>query len=756
VSKLEDEFRESPPYEIPHLTRYQVGPDYTTESRIHGDQHYVTVIGGAQCRDKLGFLLTRDGSGQNYDAAYNDGVVERINPIDGQPRPEPETADRTVGYKVPSQLRVAANSRVSASRFTGLMRLAVGCYHAAGKNAPFSFGFGKTHGILKFDVPVGNPAVMTPRYWVIEISSVGVFAAPIVNTGKCCDSWSITKYIPTAEEVAEQPSLEGFQTTLGLNWAFSVGRPGVLKLLSSTEMASAYSSGFPWYSGCGWAFSASGVSAQNVVVSSSSSPLPAHYLCSRFKISFSLQPNGTPAAAVTEEESNKIATFPEFSAVWIPTGSNNWFNSDFLTAFQIANMPFASQDAPVHVYYVGEQEIVTRWILTRSNQPLVLTPCTSNTLVQFLGTQRFCTEVYGSSVFSCQGINNFTIANPANPAIGMGDGGFKVSPDGNVKFGGSHTLTPAHSRVMAGFSSPHISTVFERSSKTVTETTTVQESPISGIYHNELVPPRLIPGEFTENPTNYMLDPSCYYTVNRPTFPFDPILITFCPVIEHYDETYALVYNRGFTGSENSSARTTVVPFLNEREALLHVYRNNQFRTGNDFTQSIVNDGQSYARLYSTRYKVADAASGIFPAGYLSCNYVGPWTAAGGSFFQSQGAFQSSLNPATTFGPNAAAQLNVGPLAVGAPVPSEATAGGFMPTTPLTVFVFGNFASPPAMIVEVASPVFAQHGNLYYDDPELEPTNQFGNAVYQLDSVVVTVGGFSDGATQYLAFVGKA
>jgi hypothetical protein len=754
VSKLEDEYRESPPYEVPHLTRYQVGQDYTTESRIHGDQHYVTVIGGAECTDKRGFLLTR--TGPNYDAAYNDGVVERINPIDGQPRPEPDPADRTKGYKVPAQLRVAASSRLSASRFSGLMRLAVGCYHAAGKDAPFSYTFAKTHGILRLDVPVGNPAVLTPRYWVIEISQSGVFAAPIENTGKCCDSWSITRYTPTADEIAEQPSLEGFKTTLSLSWAFSVGKPRVLQLMSSGDVSTAYASGSPWYADCGWAFSASGVSAQNVVVSESSTPLPAHYLCSRFKFSFSLDINDNPVAQLTTLDLQQVATFPEFSAVWAPTGSNNWVNSSFLTAAQINSMPFASQNAPVHVYYEGEDEIVTRWILTRSNLPVTLGPCNQNFRVSFLGTPSMCRQFFGEAEFSCQGINSYLLPDPVNPALSVGASGFSVTPDGHLEYGGTFEDTGAFTRVTAGFTSPKISTVFERSSKTVTRKTTVQEAAVDGIYDNGAGVFNI--GAFTEGPTLYSLDPSCFYTVPRPTPPFDPVLVTICPVVEHRFETAAIVYNTGFTGTELFSARTTIVQFLNEREALLHVYRNNTFQSGTDFSEPISGGGatQSYAALKETRSKVADAASGIFPAGYLSCNYNGPWSSADDGFLQSQNLFVPFSNAATHFSPHAAALLNVGPVSAAMVVPSEAVQGGFMPSTPLTVFVFGFLASPPAAIVEVASPVFAQHGNLYYDDSTLEPPNQFSNAVYQIDATAVTVGGFDAGATQFIAFVGKA
>lgn len=365
LSKLEDLYRESEPYDPPHLTRYLVGDDYQVESRIHGDQHYVTVTGGGECKDKLGFLLVR--AGPNYDAHYNDGVVERIDPIDGQPRPEPETADRTVGYKVPLQLRVAATARLTAGRFSGLMRLVVGCYHAAGKDAPFSYTFAKTHGILKLDVPIGNPAVPTPRYWFIEVSASGIFAAPAENTDKCCDSWGITKYVPSAAELQADPGLQQFKDTLSLNWAFSAGKPGVRQLATAGEMFGFFGSGAPWYPECGWAFSASGVGVQNVVVLESSTPTPTHYLCSRFKITFALGNDNNPVAAMTTMELQVVAAFPDFSGVWFPTGSNAWRNTDGVTAAQQVTMPWGTQNAPVHVYYRGEEEIVTRWMLTRTS-----------------------------------------------------------------------------------------------------------------------------------------------------------------------------------------------------------------------------------------------------------------------------------------------------------------------------------------------------------------------------------------------------
>lgn len=748
VSKLEDEYRESPPYEVPHQTRYLVGQDYTTESRIHGDQHYVTVIGGAECRDKLGFLLVRDG--ERYNAHYNDGVVENIYPIDGQPRPEPDPADRTKGYKVPTQLRVGAASRTQASKFSGLMRLVVGCYHAAGKDAPFSYTFAKTHGILKLDVPVGNPPVLTTRYWVTEISPNGIFAAPIVNTGKCCDSWSIARYIPTTAEVEENPSLQQFRDELSLANAWLAGRPGVLLLQPPAAMNDAYSSGSTWYPDCGWAFSASGVNAQNVVVFQSTSPLPLHYRCSRFKINFSLQPDGNPTATITEEESNKVAAFPNFSGVWMPTGPNTWQNTESLTAAQQLTMPHVSQDAPIHVYYVGEQEIITRWQLAATNQPARLTPCTTGYLKQYAGTPRYCRLIVatGPIVPICQGIVFAFLAEPPPTNelfIYTGpDNNFATTNDGLCTHGGTHTDEAAHFKVVAGFVSPVFSSVRERSSKTMTVKDTRQEAEV---VETETTAPSL-----------YTLHPSCYYTIIQPFPPFNPVLITFGPVIQRTTRYGAVVYNHVETGSFTKTARTNFAMFHMEREAGLHIMRDADISSGSQFNESLSsNPSAFFAHTKTTIEKIADTGTGPYPPGSLFTPFTNSQVSGNGSIAQTAATVDTTVTPLDTFTPTAVAQLNVGPLQAGVTIPSETVAGGFMPTSTLSPFIFGNFASPPIGVIEIASAAFAQHGNLYYDDPELEPPGQSGNAVYLLEApTIVTAGGFDANINQVVAFVGKA
>ena len=318
------------------------------------------------CKDRQGFLLYRDYAFATapYSAYYVDGVVERIHPWDGTPSPDPTipVTFRTVGYKVPDDLtNETFETRNTASRYSGLMRAVVGCYHSGGKDAPFSYSWAKTHGIVKFAMSIGDPA---DRYWIVEVSASGVYAAPIRYTGECCGSWGVVKYMPTADQLAENPSLAQYKTTLSLAWAFA-GRPdsGVTQLLAASDMVTAYARS-PFFGGHGWAFNYSGTEAQAVTQEFLLTPAK-HYNCSRFKLSFSFSQEadgGLLSCVIATVEADLPASFSG-GQVWVPTGPATWDGTRVADATSITTYP--NQNAPIHVYYAGDMEIVTRFTLAK-------------------------------------------------------------------------------------------------------------------------------------------------------------------------------------------------------------------------------------------------------------------------------------------------------------------------------------------------------------------------------------------------------
>lgn len=289
------------------------------------------------------FLVVKDGA--TYYALPNDGTNEHINPITGYPRPTPDPADKSKGYRIPDDVLAGGSS----SLYSGMMRLAVGCYHSRGVRSPFGYAWAKTHGILK----------LGDAYWIAEVSASGVYAAPITYSGRCFDSWRIANYMPTQQQLDANPALSEFQQDLSLAWAFT-GRPdqGVLRLLVADDMAAAYAQS-PFYAGHGWAFNHSGNECQAVTASYLLTPAP-RYNCCRYKISFSGD-GGSVAAVLSVVEQGKPAAFAR-GQVWIPNGPGQWEGTHRADTPSLAAYP--NQDAPIHVYYAGDEEIVCRFKLT--------------------------------------------------------------------------------------------------------------------------------------------------------------------------------------------------------------------------------------------------------------------------------------------------------------------------------------------------------------------------------------------------------
>lgn len=301
----------------------------------------VDLAGG--CTENAGMLLKKDGSA--WRAYYSDGVVADLG-----------ATGRAKKNTVPTDL---SNGVKRGAMFSGLMRQVVQCYHSKGQDAPFSWTHSRTHGLFSLldqaplNAGAGDEAVTQAeanRYWVIEVSSAGVLAAPVTWSGKCCDGFSVKKYLPTAAEIAAAPGLAANKETLNLVWAKSVGRSGVVQVMTGAAVAAAYVGG-PWSDEIGWAFSRSGHEAQNVTART----VGLHYRTERFKLAFTYS-SGALSGAMSLEDDGDIS-FSTSDPFWIPDALGQW---SAVPRFLPTDL-VGAQEGPVHVYYKGNTPFVTSY-----------------------------------------------------------------------------------------------------------------------------------------------------------------------------------------------------------------------------------------------------------------------------------------------------------------------------------------------------------------------------------------------------------
>lgn len=315
---------------------------------------WIAASGG--CADVPPFLLKYEGTVPF--AYYTDGRRERIYTAGTRPNPDPSV--RTKNVVLPTDVTTGLKR---GSKYSGLMRMAVQCSHARGANTKFAFGWAKTHGILEHidQAPLNDgagasatTAAAAQRYWVVEISPDGAFAAPVEWSGRCCDGFSVDAYLPTPAQVKAAPALQTYRDTLSLAWAFGQRIKGVAQVLTPAQVAPAYV-GSPWKSDDGWAFSRSGKHAQNVTARQ----VGLHFHMERWKVDFTTTLSGqnyVVTAVIARAEQGDIY-FPSTDPLWIPTGNG----AEWMPAPRFSGVDIASASGPVHVYYQGETEFVTRY-----------------------------------------------------------------------------------------------------------------------------------------------------------------------------------------------------------------------------------------------------------------------------------------------------------------------------------------------------------------------------------------------------------
>lgn len=340
--------------------------DRQAECRLwvdHLNGHKIDVT-DFTCSDLDGFLLWRKNiTGVNHwYAAFTDGTQEEILPIDEQTGDE-----RLAGYEIPPVIQASPGNipPVSSSLYSGQMREVVQCYYLGRDFNPFGYLADATHGLLEYPRRVIEEGADLTRgnYYIVEIGRRGVFAAPINATDRCCDSWDVTEYLAGEDETAQ------FRQTLSLAWnaldRAPANRPTVYTLLTTADMTPVYNYGTPFSPLAGWAFSQSGHEAQHVFQTESftgfdiGSATPNRYNCTRIKITFTVDAQDVPSAAITVVEVNRWCTFHRpNNALWVPSGSmNGTYDGIYIHLNEIPG-----QDAPVHVFYVNDQECVLRYL----------------------------------------------------------------------------------------------------------------------------------------------------------------------------------------------------------------------------------------------------------------------------------------------------------------------------------------------------------------------------------------------------------
>ena len=209
-----------------------------------------------------------------HTAFYTDTIKEDITPPTGLPRPDPDLAERTKRLKLPASVIAGPGSNVLLpSSFTGLMRQFVQYDYINGVETKFRSKFSKTHGILEFPYPRNVGATKGQedinrkdrRYWIIEISAEGIYSAP-VSVGKKGNMIGLERYLPSSQQLVDNPSWSVYTTELSLKWAYENNNEGgaVQSLALASEYNKLFAYGVPWAQRIGWAFNLAGTEAANV------------------------------------------------------------------------------------------------------------------------------------------------------------------------------------------------------------------------------------------------------------------------------------------------------------------------------------------------------------------------------------------------------------------------------------------------------------------------------------------------------------
>ena len=687
------------------------------------DSWYDSIKIETGCTDRRGFMLVRDNAFERapYQAYYVDGVIERIQPTEGELiSPVPEVR-RSKGYKIPGELSNNDYTRV-ASLYSGLIREAAGCYHGGGKNAPFSYTWACTHGIVKKTIADPEPH---DAYWLIEVHSGGVYAAPIKVTGKCCDSWGVKQYMPTSAQVEENSNLRAYAEIVSLQWAYA-GRPnsGVVQLLTHDDMAAVYASYGPWHDGCGWAFSYSGHEAANVVAKQVRiSGHVGYYETFLATLSFVLTPEGGLSASLARGPLSQITFAAGAATLWVPSGENivTWD----------AIEPFIGEDGsgPIHVYYDGDEQKLTNWSLTNTHFDEEVTP----PIVDSVGTTFWNGNGTGTHIRGQDpAVNVHGCQHPSGIVFNYrpleNTGGFRNSAYDRATFGFTGLAGGANVEVIINQLREASETVL--GSESVASHTDYHAIDLypgcyyygqTGLDHSSDPPP--------DHPEAYQLPSGIW---EWPTYGN----VNSIQIVYRVDDTWAIAQRQDEAVRRTSSGQSHLILFPMEREAVALIReQSHSISTTTSFGSP-------------TSFKVRQAQ-----------------TAVSGQWPDQVGHFTNWDVPAVQFGGS-----------TGSPPPSTTIdtgdGSGSFAVAAAGEFFFGSswgldaqgFLERPQYVkdfyittehVQANSSLFTMRGNLWDVDATLVPPDQKANRVSVVDALYVN-GGFATPPDQVVAFVGRA
>lgn len=746
-----------------------------------------------------GFLLTREttGEGTKFYAFYANGDVEEIDPPNGTPRPVPDPAVRSLNVVIPPSLQSGIPEQYNTgSKFSGAIRPVVQSEHSRGIETRFNWRWSKTHGLLEHPRPrfVGADEFEEAelraerKHYVIEVTSLGVFAAPVVIGANSATYGLIQEYLPTDDQLAANPGWQQYRDELSLWWAFTLGGSGkVLQLLTPVEIAGAYAHGIPWDENIGWAFDIYGREAANVVSITRTdgidfSSIEDYYETRLLTLTFDVteQQQDTsiqlfdPTTALANSAGHGLLngqlvsiygadqdeyngphvvknvttdTFqyaitgspssPATGSIYVVnplnevtlaaslvvgaggkvtfrrhTGGTLWVPDAADTSNWIGVFPFLNVldgSGPVHVFYDGEQQILTDWSGTVSSVPAFETPPIIIPPIVPIGG----VTIYWDGTEHNGAHSHFTEACTPFFACQSGDGVF--NPDcvscegltGPFTIGGAGEQITAYTNTNHGFSNVAMSLQVDSYNRTAKYANTVDQG-ILGVLINDIT-------------NSYGLCQQCYFV--RPGVG----QITGCTSTFHQETDVHGWLGRRHDVDEIASGTSVAIIFPREREAIAGFTATRVEESGTDYT---ANQSQFRVGRRETKTDAGDCpftnwakndhgiAGGIglpFPQGNPGTSDVDNVLLSGSWSLKTVGALRTG---ALTF-------TNDGAV-------TNPDFAGF------SYWTKGQHETAQAGL-------FAMRGGLFHDDATLDPpAGQVANSLTQVDNVLEINGGFSD------------
>lgn len=687
-----------------------------SENGLMEDKIVLAMVG----RDFEGFLLTlaTAPNPDEYRAYYVDGEIELIDPITGVPRPDPDPAVRTKFLKLPAALTPAP------STFTGQIRRIVQCYASQGRVNPYRSNYEVSHGILEYPFPrvIGATAAeertnaSLRKFWIIEISSAGVYMAPVTVGVKClsCMTATINAYLNAGR--------------VDLAWTFVNNNDAGLveQLLDDTDIADAFPAGgdLATNHNTSWAFSYSGRKASNVLLKHfSDNTLVASGATLDSLIDDPSEGKfaviASPGHGVLFNEEVRATTATGFVLkaasgqsgydVYPPTADTITFPYDAADEAEIV-APFTIRKAAHYTASRFDIEFEVEYPTQPATIDLISAGVARVTSVNHGISEGGLVVVAGADQAEYNGAHAASSVTANTFLIGVS--GSPVTPaTGSIVISGTH-LTPTLGATLTAHPAAQFNHMTGRTPITAT----------SSVLWFQRSADRWDPLERT--PGIYFVNPPTGSTAFTAVYPQE------CPLFIYYDgETpIVLTWNTGYEGSDfvfgftaggvdHTSIATVTTPptAVTHSEAML-----------------FLTEREAIGMLQATPI-------GATSVDTVDCQYD-LWT---------RGAVDSEV---FTLDPPGSLSVisSGGDDVISGWASGEPAVGGF---------IFGYQPSPLAAVAgqhyTTVTDIRAMGGGLYYEDPLLDPTDQSGNRVRVFDGAQLTEGGFAALGETYQIFIGQ-